>query len=989
MSVLSFRHLLGAAAVAGLLVALPAPALGQQGTITGRVTDQSTGLPIVGAQVTIAGTTRRALTDQAGQYRLDNVTPGQMELVARFIGYATGSRTLAVEAGGPATADFALSASAITLDAVVGTATGDQTNRQLGHAISTISAADITTKGAPITSMTDLLNSRAPGLTVLPSSGTTGTGTRVRIRGSNSLSLSNDPVIVVDGIRVNSDEGSFSIFTGGQTPSRLNDINPEDIESIDVIKGPSASALYGTNAANGVIQIRTKRGRAGPTRWNVYAEGGSVTEPTAWPANYTSLSNTGASCTLSNHAAGACTIDTVRSLNPLEQFSPFRTGVRQQYGVSASGGNEATNFYTSGEFEREKGVFQTNDLRRVSLRANVRNQARHNLDFAATTGYTSSDLGFPDNDNNALGIVSSGLLGFADTIASGPGRLGYGFLTPKESYAIILDQSIERFIGSVTANYRPWPFLTARAVIGTDINNRQDSKTFPPGKVPLNITTFEGTREINRAQSLSYTANFNLNASFQPSPILNASTSVGMQYVKDRFHRIDAFGRKLVAGSGSLGGTVVPTVGESVAEVVLLGFYVEQQVGIRDRLFLTAAVRGDDNSAFGEKFEFIRYPKVSASWVISEEPFFKAPSFLSSLRLRAAWGRSGVQPGSTDAIQFFTPVAVADANSDVPGLTAGNLGEPRLKPERSQELELGLDADLWTQRVRFEFTYYNKTSNDALIARRLAPSLGVSTDRFANLGEVNNKGVEMTLNAQVLDRPDLSWNVTATAFGNRNRLIDLGKDIQPIIFGLGGASQRHAEGYPLGGYWMVPYSYVDVNNDGVLTTNEVVLGSAPVYLGTPLPTHGGSLSTEVMVKQRVRVFALLDGRFGHSQFNSTEQFRCGFVICRARRDPTTPLADQARAVANLRGTQAGYIESAAFVKLREVAVTFLAPEEWASKLNATGMSLTVSGRNLATWTDYTGIDPELNNSGQTNFSTAEFLTQPPVRYFIVRLNLNF
>lgn len=992
MSIPNSRLLCGGAVLLSLLGGAAGVASAQQGTITGRVIDQSTQLPVIGAEITISGTTRRTVTDQAGRYRIDNVAPGQVELRARFLGYAAATRSVSLEAGATVTADFGLTASAIALDEIVVTVTGEQRNRQLGNAISTIGAADLTVR-APITNMSDLLNARAPGLTVLQSSGTSGTGTRVRIRGSNSLSLSNEPVLVVDGIRINNGAESFSIFTGGQAPSRLNDINPEDIESIDVIKGPSAAALYGTNAASGVIQVRTKRGRAGPTRWNVYAEGGAVVEPTEWPANYTSRSATGASCTLVSHAAGTCTIDTVRSFNPLEVFSPFRTGVRQQYGVSATGGSEATTFYTSGEFEREKGVYQTNDLKRVSLRANVRNQARHNLDFQASAGYTSSDLGFPDNDNNALGVASSGLLGFADTTTV-PGSKGYGFLTPEQSYAIILDQSIERFIGSLTANYRPWPFLTARAVIGTDVTNRQDSKTFPPGRVPLNTTTFEGTRELNRAQIFSYTANFNVAAAFQVSPAVHSTTSVGVQYFKDRFHRVDAFGRRLVAGSGSLAGTAIPTVGESNDETVTLGTYIEEQVALRDRLFLTAAVRGDDNSAFGQDFEFIAYPKFSASWVISDEPFFRAPAFLNSLRLRAAWGRSGVQPGATDALQFFTPVAIADANTDLPGVTFGNLGNSSLKPERTREIELGLDADLWSQRVRFEFTYYAKTSKDALIARRLAPSLGVSTDRFENLGEVSNKGVEMLLSAQVLDRSDISWSVTATAFGNRNRLIDLGKDpegkdIPPIIFGLGGASQRHEEGFPLGGYWMVPYSFTDVNGDGVLATSEVILGSKPQYIGTPFPTHGGSLSTEITVMDRVRVFALFDGRFGHSQFNSTEQFRCGFVICRARRDPSASLADQARAVANLRGTQAGYIESADFVKLRELSVTFLAPEEWAAKIRATGLSLTLSGRNLATWTEYSGLDPEINNSGQTNFSTAEFLTQPQVRYFVVRLNLNY
>jgi len=272
----------------------------------------------------------------------------------------------------------------------------------------------------------------------------------------------------------------------------------------------------------------------------------------------------------------------------------------------------------------------------------------------------------------------------------------------------------------------------------------------------------------------------------------------------------------------------------------------------------------------------------------------------------------------------------------------------------------------------------------------------VSTDQFLNLGEVSNKGVEIQLNAQPVNTPNFSWSVTASAWGNRNRLIDLGidpatgKKIKPIIFGLGGASQRHQEGYPLGGYWDFPYTFNDANKDGLIAPSEVTVGPEQVFQGTPLPTHGGTVSTEVSFLRHFHLYGLLDGRFGNKLDNSTEEFRCLLGICRGRRDPKASLADQARAVATVfNGLETGYFEDAGFIKLREVSLTFFAPETWASRLGASALSVTLTGRNLVTWTSYSGVDPELNDAGQSNFNTADFLTQPPVRYFIARVNLTF
>ncbi len=988
---------LSAVLAAALLAVLPSAGRAQQptGAVAGRVTDKATGQPMVSVQVTISPSTRGALTDREGRYRIENVATGLVEIRGRFIGYAIGVQTVTVLAGETATVDFALTPSPIGLEAVVVTASGaEQRVREQGNAVSVIDAAKTTEVAAP-TNLADLLNSRAPNVTVLPSGGTSGTGSRLRIRGSSSLSLSNEPIIVVDGIRVETGAASNSIGVGGQSPSRLNDINVDEIETIEVVKGPSAGALYGTDAANGVIQIRTKRGRPGPTRWTAYAEGGSLSDITAWPANFTSVSNRpvgqppgpGVSCTLTSAAAttNPCVIDTVRSFNPLETNTPFRQGLRQQYGVSASGGSEQTTFFLSGDFEREKGIYTINDLRRVALRANVSNQVSRLLDIQASTGYTSSQLQLPQNDNNALGIVSSGLLGRADTI-----NQGYGFLRPSQVDNIFVAQRVERYSGSIQATFHPWGFLALRGIVGTDVTNRFDEATTPPGKVPFNVTTFEGTRNSNRTQIFNHTVNFSATATHRFTADVTSNTTASLQYFKNLFAQTLASGRKLVGGTTTLNGVVVPTVGESIDEFITLGGYVEEQIAIRDRLFLTAAVRGDDNSAFGASFDFITYPKFGASWVINEEPFFPQISFLNSLRLRAAYGRSGRQPGPNDALTFFSPVAVATNNTDAPAITVGGLGDASLKPERTREYEVGLDADLLSSRVHFEFTFYDKNSKDALIARRLAPSLGVSDTRFENLGEVSNKGVELVLTAQVISRPNFGWNVSASAWGNRNRLVELGPGITPIIFGLGGASQRHEEGYPLGGYWGVPYTFRDADGDRLIDASEVIPGAASVFQGTPFPTHGGTISTEVNLLRHFRVYGLLDGRFGNKLDNSTEGFRCGFGICRGRRDPTASHAQQAAAIANVfYGLETGFFEDAGFVKLREVSLTYIAPAQWASRIGANALSFTLTGRNLATWTDYTGVDPELNTSGQTNFNTADFLTQPPVRYFIARVNVTF
>jgi hypothetical protein len=359
--------------------------------------------------------------------------------------------------------------------------------------------------------------------------------------------------------------------------------------------------------------------------------------------------------------------------------------------------------------------------------------------------------------------------------------------------------------------------------------------------------------------------------------------------------------------------------------------------------------------------------------------------------LRAAWGQSGVHPGPLDGVEYYSPTPVVVNNVDVPGFTIGNLGNQKLKPERTREVEVGFEAGLFRDGAHLDVAYYDKSSRDALIAVVLAPGLGGPTTQFKNLGRVSNKGIEISANVAPVHRPNLDVRLTANAWGNRNRLVELGPGISPIIFGLGGASQRHQPGYALGSYFMTPYTWRDANSDGIVDTSEVNLGSAPVFLGQPFPDHGLGLAADITIQRHVRLYALLDGRFGNKFFNSTEQFRClpPRNNCRALNDRTASLEAQAAAAANLKGTQAGYVEDGGFTKLREVSITYFAPSNWARKVGASDLSVSIVGRNLATWTKYTGVDPELNEAGQNNFTTADFLTQPPVRYFIGRVNVSF
>lgn len=996
------------ASIAIVMAIAPAQAGSQQtAAINGRVVDAVSGAPITSAQVQIVGTTRGGTTADDGRFRIANVQPGVYQVRVLRIGYRAVTQTVTLGGVEVTALEFALTPVAVRLDEVVTTATGETTRkREQGNVVGTLTPepAKLATAG----NMSQLLTGRIPGVDVASPGGTVGSSARLRIRGASSLSLSNDPLLIVDGIRVDNNAASSTIGVGGQLPSRFNDINPEDIEKIDVLKGPAAGALYGTAAANGVIQITTKRGRAGKTRFTVFGESGTIRNVTGFPRNFAQVGRTTAgsrttNCNLDSQTRNLCTPnpDSLVSFSPLEQYSPFINGQRGAFGISAVGGNDRVTYYIGGNYDRQQGVFTANVDQRVGGRANLTAQLTDKWNIQIGTNYLADHLRLPQNDNNILGIVSSGLLGsaFDDSI---PGKAcpspgcAHGYLNgqiPQVLEAVWQTrQDIQRFQNTITSKYQPLGWLRATGTFGLDYLGRYDQELIPPASVFFGALP-DGQRSSNPYSIYNYTAQGNLSATWAPTTTVTATTTAGMGFSKELVRGTRAFGAKLLGGTSSLSGT---TARFAVAEVntdnKTLGLFVSEELGWRDRVFFNAAFRNDKNSAFGQNFGSITYPSFGASWVMSEESFFPKTDLVSSLRLRASNGRSGRQPNFRDAITFFNASTVTVSGADVPGIAIGGTGNVALRPERSKETELGFDLGLLGQRINFEYTHYNKKTDDLLVAVPLAPSLGLSNSQFQNLGTVSNIGDEFTLDANILDSEPLAFNFVATASNNANTLLSLGflpgttTAVAPIIIN---TQQKNVAGRPLGGYWQRPYTFADANGDGIIARSEIKIGDTTVYLGNILPKRQYSISPTMTFFKRLRVSALVDHKGGFKLFNNTRRFHCSFGTCQESFDKTMPLADQAAGVAIALGTDAGYIENADFTKLRELSFTLIAPDGIAHGLGLQNLDFTVAGRNLKTWTDYTGFDPEVNSVAGANFSTSEFLTLPPSRTWTARINVTF
>jgi TonB-linked SusC/RagA family outer membrane protein len=1026
------RGLLRGAALVAAVLGLSAGSAAAQQSVSGRVTDAQTGQPIAAAQVSLVGTNIAALTSSDGRYTLRNVPPGTMTVRVLSIGYSDQSRAVSVAAGQTVAADFELRASAIALSPVVVTATGEQRRVEVGNAVAFVNAAQIT-RTQVVTNMADLLTARAAGVQVIPGT-QTGAGVRVRIRGNSSLSLTNNPIYIIDGVRVEGTTGSMSVGVGGTTPARINDLNPNEIESIEIVRGPSASTLYGTDAANGVIVIQTKRGVAGRPQWTYYTEQTAITDRNNYPDAYwgwrsgptaatTSTRQNFVQCILTQVATGACAQDSVTmyNLHKDKEATPFGVGYRQSHGMQVRGGSDVVRYFLHGEWEDEAGRMKIpefdqrwldarnitlrpeqrtpNAMNRISTRGNFDIDLARNFNVGVNASFTDQLIRLPRSDD-------SGVPGLATNTYGGPGYKymlnaagdtlhGYRTVTPRETYGTVTEQGINRAIGSVAGSWRPAEWLTSRAMFGMDFIVRKDRQLCRFMECPVSGQDHLGFRHDNRTTFGTYTFDGSVGANRQFAENIFGKTTAGVQYTRSTFDRNGATGRQLPPGAATVSAGALREADEVNSESRTLGGYVEQHLALNDRLFLTGAVRSDRNSAFGADFKTVFYPKFSASWVVSDEPWMPSAEWLSLLRLRTAYGASGVQPGTTAAVEFFTTAQYVGESGEQSGLIYSALGNRSLKPERSTELEVGFDGTLWDGRVSAELTWYNKNSRDQLISRVLPPSLGTGqTSRLENLGHVRNWGWEYLVDLQLVQTRNFGWNVSVNGSANANELVSLG-GVPPLIT----ATQQNREGYPLFGWWSRPIlSYEDKNGDGILfwSTNaairEVEVGDTATFHGPSMPKREIALTSGIdLLDRRLRLSGMVDYKGGHLIYNNSERIRCASrANCRALIDRTAPLQDQARVVAVRQfGTVAGFFEKGDFVRLRELSLSYDVPTSFVQRtFRGRSLMASLAARNLGTiWTEYTGVDPEA--FGTAINAPSEFQAFAPPTYFSLRLTFGF
>jgi TonB-linked SusC/RagA family outer membrane protein len=1009
-------------ALAAALGSGTALAQANQVRLTGKITDKESGQPIPFAQIQIVGTSLGTQTNQQGVYVVRGLPTGGHTVRVIALGYQSSQQGVVLNAGQEATLDFVLAKAAFQLEAVVTTATGNQLTRELGNSIAKIETTKLV-KEQPITAMQDVLNGRTAGVTLLQSNGTVGGGARVRVRGISSASLSNDPLVIVDGVRVENGSPNISPSTVGQTgigggrPSFLNNLNPEEIEDIQIVKGPSAATLYGTQSANGVIVVTTKRGRTGAPRWDLFAALGTSVDPSDYPGQYYNTGTTTAGapidCVSWREVQGLCTVQQRYTKNLLEdkETTPFGTGNRQQYGAQVAGGSDQLRYFVSATWENEIGVLKMpesevdsllrirnttsiprdqrlpNQLTRTGIRGNFNVAMTPQADLAISSGLNTMSNLLPQTGDNLQGVVGSALFGTANPAATNQ----WGFAPPRQGFSKEVTRTQHQFTNSANANWRPIDWIQTRATVGLDyILWTDDAKVRAGEGCQICGIEWQGLRGINKYDNGKYSVDLGATANRNITSDLTSKTSIGVQWNRDKRAVTFNDARILPPGGSTLDAGAQKQSSEQTVDAVTLGAYLEQQFGWHDRLFVTGAVRRDENSAFGADFGAAIYPKATVSWVAAENG---AALWLNNLRLRGAFGESGQQPDVNAAFTYVAPVTASILTGAVPAVTfgafGGRLGNTDLKPERSREIELGFDVTTLKSRVNLQTTYYDKKTTDAIVQRDLAPSQTAGVNVFDNVGVVTNKGLEVSLNARVLEFTTFRYDLQVEASWNKNRLESLAPGVSPF----GGFGYRNEPGQPLfAAYWPTMTGYSDANNNGVIEPSEVQVTSTSVFGGSTVPTRTITLNNSVgLFKDKLRLSALIDSRGGFTTHEVSTGFACGLGPnnCRAIHDPKAPLFDQARAMAVGRALGA-YWEKGDFIRVRELAAVYDLPQSVTRLVRSRSATLVLSARNMGLWTsdEFTGWDPEILTTG-TDATPYNFVQQGQPRTFVIRFNLGY
>ena len=987
------------------------------GIVSGRVTDARTQRPVANASVMLDDSARVAHTDVDGHFRFINVAAGTHRVVVRSVGFARQNRSVTVSDEQTTTMEIVLTSSVNTLDQVVVTATGAQRYRELGHVVSVVNA-DSVIRESRVTSLSELLTARVPGLQVLPGNGgVVGGEVALRLRGQTTSALDPQPVVIVDGVRYRdnnlTDNGQGLVAQrgrdfGNEGRSPLNDLNVNDIETIEVVKGPSASTLYGPDAANGVIVITTKRGKTGKTQWHFYTSPSLTMQPSTdatpstgyrgWGHDPNTGETVAFNCTLEYQAQPApqCVLDSITTA-PSVLFDPRYSILAKQRpqwysGASVSGGVSALTYFFSTNYTNETGSLKVSpymaELIESQLGTDKLDDAIRDPNTQQTTGF-SATIAAQLNPTTEVHVVGNyvqatqravninSLYQSELLVGTIPPNTDSTYLQQIPTYAMLQSSQMQmnRLIASGGATMHPWPWLTLTADLGADIGSSIDRVIEPTGAEGADFT---GYVSEDRAQNMNRNASLGATAEARGGSVTFRS-SVGTQYTYTKLDATLTQGLGIAPGSSSISTATQVAASQSWNETAELGVYGEEVVGWRDRLFVTGSLRLDGSTTFGDAYKARPFPKAGVSWIVSEEPFFQPlrDRGVNELRLRFSYGVASRYPTSEMKEGIVNALTTQFSGQSWNTFSRTLLANPTVGPERSGDAEYGLDATLATN-VSLGLAWYHRRTNDQL--NRLTMPTGFTT-QWANVGDVVSKGFEATLGVKVLQSRPLAVDLNATYARNTDKLVRL-KDATGTQL----LSGSLWVGAPLGASFGQTITAVSDNNgDGIINSDEYTL--TPVhYLGTLFAPNVYTLSPEIAVLgSHLRFRTLVDRQTGGVQVDRVTP-GCGNAgLCVAAFLKTTPLREQAKILGFVQGEQ---VVSSNFTRWRELSLTADVPTSLLRPLRLSQATTSLQVRNLALWTNFRSPDPEsIPGLGQVALYRGQNVGIPQARAWTIRVDV--
>lgn len=1024
------------------------------GTIEGRVTDSATGRGLVGVTIKVAGTQISMTTQDSGHFAIRNAPPGQQVLTFKVFGYRPTERTVAITTAQAAVLRVMLVSVPNVLSGVVTTATGVQRKIEVGNDITTLNVDSIQ-RVAPITSVIDLLESRVPGLTVVHSSGTPGDPSRLRLRGTGSIQLNNDPIVIVNGVRVyasQSDPRNQNLAKGQggsvgkyNAPSPLDQIDPNNIETIEVLKGPSASATYGSDAANGVIVITTKHGHTGPTHWTLNLGAGLNGLPGDWPTNYYKFGANSDGRRLCNWFDPHCVLDSLVAFQALNdpRYTILSHGNDQDASLTISGGSQTLQYSLTGSGSGDLGYLKlpnSEQHRYDSLYGRTYGTIPKNLvrpdrydtwsvngqvmanPYANLAVQLSSQLFSGAQQRSALdgainqlqGVYISPVFGTFDgsgmRLSDGPALI-YG------EYERATDDQLS-MTNALSVNWRPFAWLPPVTATGGINTLQRNDVTYVPfgiynGSGTPTSTDTTGSYGVGRGNSRDQT----FNMAMQDIPTFRgrvklavggnlhtSSTNDYAVYTNQLSPGVSVPTQFILPNCTTIGGGVCYSPSQqTTSHQSTYGWYAEPRLNVASKFFVAPGFRLDGGSggshSTGSVSGLSGFPKMDLSYIAvdrqDQPPLW---GVLTLLRPRLAFGLAGTQPGPADRLRLYNvgslstpsvtvpgqgslaaqgqcdPQVSIDGTTLVPAVCLNTLGNTQLRPERSSELEGGVDATLWRGRLSVTYTQYNKTRHDAILAIPVAPSVysgatyeGATARIEKNIGVIRNTGTELNVIGTLLERATATWSVNANLSNDNNKVVRLNKGQVPIVFpqGYNGVQTRVQAGYPIFGEFVRPIAgFTDVNGDGVIESSEIRYGDSVVYIGQPNPKYQLNLGTDLrLLNGHLGLHATFAYQSGMTQDNAAACASQTFALL--PNNPSTTLATQAAVVAagcpgGNQITGIGLVQTVNVLRFNTASIDYELPRAVSGWLRVPRSSVALQGSNLALHTNYRGLDPNVN-----------------------------